>query len=216
MTADQLTLAGIRRAGVGDTRDPGDRHFTPFPLARIVVEAVDQVSTLVLGRPPRVVVEPSVGGGTIARAVRERWPTALLHGVDIDEQCEGRGVVDAFTLADWVDCSWPNVAEVVVGNPPFTGDTAIAHIRKARDVAPIVGFILPWEAAGAGREDDYWTEFLFGDLADEPVLIRPVVGPRPWPNSIRQAAVYVWAPIAPRALDVFRGPVVRPLPRWKP
>ena len=212
MSVEQLTLAGIRRPGVGDTGDELDRHFTPWPLAQIVVEAMHDAYVGAFGDAPRIVIEPSVGGGTIARAMREQWPVARLFGVDIDDQAEGRHVVDEFIHHDWLTLDLQQeFAHLAGGNPPFSEDIGVAHVEQCIAVAPMVALILPWEAFGAGRKDDHWEDLMLGSR--RPMLARQVVGPRPWGDSIRQAALYVWALEITQADG--RDTVVRPLPRWK-
>lgn len=212
----QPTLEGIARAGVGDTRDELDRHFTPVPLAKIVVEAVGNVCQAVLGRAPRLIVEPSVGSGNMVRAARERWPEARIFGVDVDPHAEGRRLVDEFVEHDWLTLDWtPNSMDCIVGNPPFTGRTGVAHVQRCLEVASVVGLILPWECMGGGRNDEYWEPLMHGQKA--PLYARPVMGPRPWSHSVRQATLFIWVQehlLTASAIET--RPRVRPLPRWKP
>src|SRR6478736_5920944 len=87
------------------------RYYTPQRLADLVVDALDA--------SPDVVVEPSVGGGAFARAIRRRWPSARLVGVDVDPAARGLALCDEAIVDDWLSASSGMVADVVVGNPPF-------------------------------------------------------------------------------------------------
>lgn len=207
----QLALDGIRREGVGETGDELDRHFTPFPLARVVAARLAELWALMHVKPePRVIVEPSVGGGSIARAIREMWPGANLTGVDIDDQAEGRQVVDEFVHHDWLTLDWtPGYkCDLIAGNTPFSGRTGVEHAEACLERADVVALILPWECLAGGREDEYWEPIMHGPR--RPLFACPAMGPRPWTNSVRQATLFVFD----TTFTVDRT-MVWPLPRWK-
>jgi tRNA (guanine6-N2)-methyltransferase len=76
--------------------------------------------------PPRVLLDPFVGGGTILAEAAARWPDAVLLGSDREPRCvEGcrqnlgdraeLRQVDARRLASWSDRTW----DTVVTNPPW-------------------------------------------------------------------------------------------------
>jgi predicted RNA methylase len=122
MAIPQTSLFG--RAGVGQTRDPLDRFFTPLPLARVICQALRDRLQL----SPRLVLEPSVGGGNFVRAARETWPGCYVFGVDIDPEAEGLELCDEHMVADWLEFGpgmTPASFDLSLGNPPFTGKTAI-------------------------------------------------------------------------------------------
>jgi hypothetical protein len=127
-------------------RDVLDRYYTPDPLAVACVAALDIP-------PPRLVLEPSLGGGAYARAVRARWGGVLLHGIDLDPEAPGLSSVDTHWIGDFVEHAWaPQSFGLVIGNPPYKH--AEAHVRAALDLAPRVAFLLRLGfLAGQGRSE---------------------------------------------------------------
>ena len=201
---DQIALT----RGVGRAHDEIDRHFTPDACADLLVRSVLRyrygagytgVST------PRLVVEPSVGGGAFARALRRHAPDAMVVGVDIDPAAEGRADVDKFVCADWLTLDYSaGAADLIVGNPPFTGTTAIAHVRRCLEVADVVALILPWAPLGGVAA---WDELMDGEY--RPNEVYPIT-PRPWPSSVRETALYVWeSGVLPSTTSVRR------IGRWR-
>jgi len=118
-------------------RDHLDRYYTPLELCESVVP--------LLGVPHGArVVEPSVGAGAWARALRAEVPGVELIGVDIDPQAGGVEHVDFFMRADW-----PTAADKlrkgrrvdwVIGNPPYKH--AELHLRRALALTKNVAFLL--------------------------------------------------------------------------
>lgn len=160
------------------SRDPLDRHYTPDALAlRCVLMLSDSMPE------PEVVWEPHVGGGAFVRAVRSVWPSAHIIGSDIDPDAEGLLLCDEAHVGDALDLDVR--ADLVLGNPPFSGTTAIAHVTHAKRAAPVVGFILPWSLLGGVQR---WAEHMD---ADPPVWSQPIV-PRPWPDHVRETAWTMW------------------------
>lgn len=199
---EQLALVGRT---VGEVGDPLDRHFTPDALAEIIVRELDErvyrAGYAKVGRP-RSIVEPSVGGGAFARAARKVWPGAHIIGVDIDPDAEGRAHVDEFVEGDWTCCrEWPHV-DLSLGNPPFSGTTAIPHVETAREVAEVTCFILPWSPLGGVWA---WRDLM--DAPGRPMFAWPFA-PRPWGDKVRETAAYVW-------LGEQRETRVRWLEKWK-
>ena len=152
----QATLFG--REGVGQTRDALDRFFTPLPLARVICQALRDRLKL----EPRLVLEPSVGGGNFVRAARETWPGCYVFGVDIDPDAEGFKLCNEHHVGDWLEFGpkmTPASFDLSIGNPPFTGATAIEHIEATQTPADIVAAILPWAPlGGVGR----WSHLMSG------------------------------------------------------
>ena len=118
------------REGVGDVRDARDRHFTPDPLADVIIERLAKHID-----PPAVVVEPSVGGGAFARAVRKRWPGAHIVGVDIDPDAEGFAFVDESVVGDWLEVARSSMSGGVTSSesgPPSCDTTLRSTSAAAR------------------------------------------------------------------------------------
>lgn len=123
-------------------QDPDDRTrrgawFTPAPVARLLVDRA--LVAWPGSRPPRVVLDPSVGGGAFLLAAHERLPDARLVGVDIDagavavtrEALARAGATDvALVHGDGLDpSSCPEAVDLVVGNPPFLSQLRAATTR---------------------------------------------------------------------------------------
>jgi trans-aconitate methyltransferase len=112
----------------------------------------------VLDIDPRSVLEPSVGGGAFARAVAQRWPQALLEGVDIDPTVTGRHDVDSFECCDFL--AHYTQYDLIVGNPPFTH--AESHVRQALSLAApggVVAFLLRLAFLEGQRRRALWDAF---------------------------------------------------------
>lgn len=161
-------------------RDPLDRWYTPDALASACVAAV--AAEIEASGPPRTILEPSVGGGAFARAIRTRWPDAHLTGVDLDPRAAGLALCERGVVANWCGLQPRPRADLVVGNPPFTSDVALAHVRAALGASlDWTILILPLAFVGVGR----W-ESLFD--AQRPALVCPIL-PRAWP-CVRETALY--------------------------
>ena len=198
MTA-QLGLVG---PDLPPVRDHLSRRYTPDGLAVVIVDTLAPL--LDAGCEP-LVVEPSVGGGAFARAIRAslgtRWGTVV--GVDLDPGARGLGEVDHGIIGSWpeIAAEWRQVLDlgighallsqppdIIIGNPPFTGDEGLAHVDACLLLRPrIVSLVLPWAYWGVQR----WSRLLRGE--HRPAIVRPIVG-RPWSSHVREAAVYEWHP----------------------
>jgi hypothetical protein len=184
VSATQLgLLAGVPSVSLGEVRDPLDRHYTPDALALCCCEAL-----MAEGVQPRIVVEPSVGGGAFARAILRTWPSARIVGVDVDPNAGGFAHCHERATGDWptYGAGLGRCADLVLGNPPFTGEAAIGHVVAARAVAKLVALILPWSPLG-GVEG--WVHLMSGSV--RPVVVWPIA-PRPWPDHVRETALYLW------------------------
>lgn len=190
--------------------DELDRCYTPDALA---VACVARAS-IHLETWPSIVYEPSVGGGAFVRAVRRRWYPSpnggpfdgpWIEGWDIDSGAAGLGLVDAPHAGSWLT-PWPEVgtpkvtpADLVIGNPAFSDETAIAHVERALECrAPtgVVALILPWSFLGGVER---WLHLTHG--AHRPIEVAPIV-PRPWPSRVRETALYIWRDIRPDHVSV--------------
>jgi hypothetical protein len=97
-------------------RDPLDRFYTRPEIAGVLVDVVPGAGAY------RRVLEPHVGAGAFARAVRRRFPDARLHGLDFDPEAPGRVDVHRFEAVDFL--RWRPAGEWerpdwIVGNPPY-------------------------------------------------------------------------------------------------
>ena len=172
-----MTLPGIEQErGIGDALD---RCYTPHKLARAVVDS--------LSCDPDRIVEPSAGGGSFVLNARDRWPDAIVTGVDVDPDAAARLRCDLWISGDWTKVvglrSWK--PDLILGNPPF--GEALAHVEHALTFGCTVAFILPWA---------YWGVQAWAPLLDRhpPAFVRPIRG-RPWPAKVRETAVFEWHPM---------------------
>lgn len=196
------TLFGTRD-GLGPVGDPLGRCYTPQTLADAVVDAISLDPTwsgrLISTAFPRV-VEPSVGGGSFARSVLRRWPSARLLGVDVDPSAEGLALCRRHVIGDWVQVAryWDRLdlardedygdTDLIVGNPPFGRavgiDVTIAHVHACLDRAPLVVLVLPLPYMCGSEFDVIWRR-------QRPAVVHRVRA-RPWPTRLREVAVFEW------------------------
>lgn len=145
---DEDVLAPLISSMITTGRQPAKNALAYFPTPTPVLD--DLVSFDVAERldwyegygaaldisPPRI-LEPSAGTGAIADYVRNRWPSAILECVEIDEinvqilMSKGHNV----THCDFTDWHPAHDYDVILMNPPFSvaGDSQayMAHIEKA-------------------------------------------------------------------------------------
>lgn len=129
-------------------RDVLDRYYTPDVLAVACVRALD------LRPEPSLVLEPSLGGGAFARAVRARWPKALIQGVDIDPDAPGREHADHLWTGDFRDHPFGSGFSLVIGNPPYRD--AEAHVEAALALAPEVAMLLRLGLLAGQKRSAFW------------------------------------------------------------
>jgi hypothetical protein len=146
-------MSSTNRSGKG--REALDRYYTPDRLALdCAIEAQH------LCPSPRVVLEPSVGGGAFARAARELWPVGLtIIGVDRDPEAEGRKTCDVFHNCDFLDFS-SEKPDLILGNPPYReADEHIVHALEGVTPGGTVGMLLRLAfMEGTGRAS-FWDEY---------------------------------------------------------
>lgn len=141
-------------------RDALDRYYTPDHVARACVGALAWRPTTLV---PEVVLDPHVGGGAFARAARRQWGEHVyVLGSDLDPAAPGYPDTDLwFSGTDFLEgpSSWGTRGiDIIIGNPPY--NNAEAHVRRALEVAPYVGFLLrAGFLAGRARGDGLWKEF---------------------------------------------------------
>jgi SAM-dependent methyltransferase len=89
--------------------------YTPLWLVNAVLDLVDQ--------PPRKVLDPACGDGRWLAEAHRRWPDAKLEGWDLDPSAiaaaRASGVPATFTVRDALSGEERNIADLVVGNPPY-------------------------------------------------------------------------------------------------
>jgi predicted RNA methylase len=176
--------------GLGPVGDPLGRCYTPMPLAEAIVASLPDRTG------PITIVEPSVGGGAFARALRRRYSDALVIGVDIDPAAEGLAACHASKVGDWPTIAryWDRLrpcygpVDIIAGNPPFGRavglDVTIAHVHACLDVAEIVSLLLPLPYLCGSEFDVVWKR-------QRPFVVHRVRA-RPWPTRLREVAVFEW------------------------
>ena len=131
----------------GEGRISLDAYYTPDRLAEACL------STFSPAVSPKVVVEPSVGGGAYARAIRKRWPNVHLVGYDLNKTAQGAALCDDFYWTNWATVAPTQKCDMVLGNPPYS--EAEEHVELAlRRVKSggMVGMLLRLSfASGKGR-----------------------------------------------------------------
>lgn len=132
-------------------RAVNDAYYTPEALA---TECCLKLSSMGYSEP--MVLEPCVGGGAWTRAVRRVWPRAYVHGMDLDPNANFDGC-DSRNVGDFMTSLWPLTcrATMVLGNPPYSGDP-LAWVDRARQIAPVVGFILRSTILGSKKRLAWW------------------------------------------------------------
>ncbi len=165
------------RSGVN--RIPFDAYYTPDALAKACVGTLTRV--------PAVVVEPSVGGGAFARAVRSRWPLAHIIGCDVNPKATGVSDCDVFHWGDWVNIPVPP-ADLIIGNPPYSDaeahiESALSRVKNGGTVAMLLRISF---ASGKGRIP-FWKKY-----ADDLYSVR-VLAERPsFTGGATDACDYGW------------------------
>lgn len=162
-------MSSTRRGG---DREVFDRYYTPDPLAFDCVRVALSVCP-----SPSVVLEPSIGGGAFARAVRTLCPSSVIVGVDYDPEAEGRNASDFFHNYDFLSYKTEVPPDLILGNPPYR--VAEEHVRHALGtVKPggVVGMLLRLAFTESKSRVNFWEEY--GDfltsvhvLADRPSFV---------------------------------------------
>lgn len=147
-------------------RRKNDAYYTPDALALAITRAVSHAI-----ETPRLVVEPSVGGGAFVRAARAVWPGVPVLGIDIDPDAPGLALCDEAIVGDWLTAPFSRGLAycddaLVIGNPPFARETGRVskttgkpvvetiwprHVERARLAALSVCMLLRLSALGGGR-----------------------------------------------------------------
>jgi hypothetical protein len=128
-----------------------DAYYTPLPLARQLVR------TLPLERG-MCVLEPSVGGGSWVRALRELDLGLHITGIDIDAGARGLALCDAAVVDDFLSIGVVGARfDFAIGNPPY--DVAERHVRGALDVADNCAMLLRAAFVETDERFDFWRTF---------------------------------------------------------
>lgn len=138
-----------------------DKYYTPDDVAARCVSALPSDR-------PDLIIEPSVGGGSFVRAVKERWPTTETIGVDIDAYAPGAQLVTRFYQDDWPQLASSvafrhSLAEsgriLVVGNPPYKD--AREHVEASLEIAGqngVVAMLLRIGFLAGQKRRSFWAE----------------------------------------------------------
>lgn len=181
---------------------PIGRCYTPDALAAAVLDAALSYYDDVGRDYPTSLVEPSVGGGSFLRAAAAvpRLSGCRTFGVDVDPHALGLQAADVPVLGSWPEVA-PALAKrvegvpyaLVIGNPPFDSPpehvAARDHVRATLSHFPesLAAFLLPLGYLGVAGWDGLLAE------TEERLDIWRVVG-RPWPERLREVALFVWRP----------------------
>lgn len=143
----------------GAPRKGNDAYYTPLDCAQAIVKRLGETYC---ARPPRYILEPSVGKGAFVLAAIGHWPGAIIKALDVQ-----RVVPDAMPY-EFVQTSFEEYAanarggcyDLVIGNPSFA--LAEAHIRLALgQLAPggVLAFLLRLNLLGGkARSAGFWAE----------------------------------------------------------
>lgn len=132
------------RHPVKSERRPLDAYYTPDNLARALVDLLPIPESA-------TALEPHVGGGAFAQALRDR--VRWLSVCDINPDAPGFALVDDVHVGDFLDYQ-PAPDDWIVGNPPFDGFEA--HVDHALDLAPNVAFLLRTSAMSSQGRIPCW------------------------------------------------------------
>ncbi len=132
----------------GSVRLAGDTYYTPDSVAQACVKTLGYIEG-------SNVLEPQVGGGAFARALRAAG-SFTITGYDADAEAPGFRDCDLYRVFDFLKTT-PRTYDVIVGNPPYA--TAEAHIRHAmkHDYAKC-GFLLRLGFLEGLKRKAFWDE----------------------------------------------------------
>lgn len=105
------------------------KFYTPDALAREIVYAIRIRHGLFTSNFDGLVLEPSVGGGAFARALKAIFPRCKLIGVDTDGCAPGFAACDGMIVGDFADVVTSHKFDLVIGNPPFS----VGDVREKKD-----------------------------------------------------------------------------------
>ena len=106
-------------------RKPSDDYQTPFQLARAICKALgNEIPN------PKLVWEPSAGLGHFVAASKDLWPTAVVHAVEVRQECEANllTLTEHVHIKPWEDLDLDALPppDLIIGNPPY--EFALEHL----------------------------------------------------------------------------------------
>lgn len=140
-------MVAVSSAPKGDRRDL-DAYYTPDALAQALVVV------LPLSVDHDRVLEPHVGGGAFARALRGRCRS--IAGMDINHDAKGFLECDRRMTGDFLAAA-PREYDWVIGNPPYKGFED--HVDRALQEAPDVAFLLRLAALESRKRVGCWSRW---------------------------------------------------------
>ena len=104
------------------------KHFQAFYTPDSVVAEMVELAGIEAGMH---CLEPSAGGGAIARAIKEAG--AIVYCIEMNPEAAGKLMNEGFDIqmADFMEVKPNPRADRILMNPPFTNDQDIKHIRHA-------------------------------------------------------------------------------------
>lgn len=132
-------------------RDSLDRYYTPEWAAETIVDWIGIAAG-------DVVLEPHVGGGSFARALRKRG--AVVFGCDVDEDAPGFADCDERVGENFLNVTQSELksrgsVKFIIANPPFKAWREHAE-HALRLAVPRVVFLLRMTALGGADGPDWW------------------------------------------------------------
>ena len=135
----------MSRAQAKADQRPLGAYYTPDDVARKCVAVLNLPEAC-------TIVEPSVGGGSFARALD--GPRRSICGYDINQDAPGQDDCDVFDVGDWLAAD-PGLVDWIVGNPPF--QEAEAHVRHAIEHARVgCAFLLRLAFLESEKRAEFW------------------------------------------------------------
>lgn len=133
--------------------DPAGAYYTPRALADQIVNAI--LPELAIETPRRI-LEPAVGQGVFLQPLREAYPLARIHGIDLRAVALRRAaILDVVCeLGDFLDGAYLGHHDLIIGNPPY--DEALPFCKKAIVLAPTVVFLLRLGFLASVRRLPFW------------------------------------------------------------
>ncbi|HLF28185.1 MAG TPA: hypothetical protein VJG32_17785 [Anaerolineae bacterium] len=140
-------------------RNKSDFYETPRALAGAVLDYIRAHYGI---SSPALVLDPGAGTGVWGKAARERWPKALIMGVDL-YRARPDTIYD-----DWFRCSYTTFErryfrddrpDLIIGNPPYS--LAQSFIEASlRLLAPggLLSFLLRINLLAGQCREDFWKQ----------------------------------------------------------
>ena len=150
-----------------------DDYPTPLSDARFLV-------SLLPIKPGSRILEPHANKGNFVRAIQLEVPTARVYANELQVKYIPRlhGLLPRKRVrhGDFLEIqprSGPRF-DWVIGNPPFTGNTGITHVKHSLRLARNVAFWLPLRYLASRRRKAFWDDSPirhFWVAAERPVFV---------------------------------------------